>query len=155
MHHAWGLVSPFSKMAVMFFRECLCQKLNFHRTSLLLWSVHVCALLPGCHWPLWRLVWNNWKLLTQVSLFNGARRLYHCDVTASLGPRSEKCWYPKRNLRQLIVTKHRPCVIYNLKAWISHPAGKFMCLIWYNPCDCSYWSTEGVTMPNRYPRTRW
>ena len=25
---------------------------NFHRTLLPLWSVHVCAVLSGCHWPL-------------------------------------------------------------------------------------------------------
>ena len=29
------------------------KKSNFHRTLLPLWSVHVCAVLPGFHWPLW------------------------------------------------------------------------------------------------------
>ena len=27
-------------------------------------------------------------------------------------------------------------------------------LIWYHPCDCSYLSTDGVTMFNRFPASR-
>ena len=57
--------------------------------------------------------------------------------------------------QQLIGTKHKLCVTYGLKAWISNPAGQFMSLIWYYPCDCSHLSTEGMTMLNRFPATRW
>ena len=41
---------------------------DLHHTFLLLWSVHVCAVLPGCHWSLLCIAWNNRKLLTQASL---------------------------------------------------------------------------------------
>ena len=61
----------------------------------------------------------------------------------------------KRHTRQLIGTKYKPCVTYGLKAWISNPAGQFMSLIWYHPCDCSYLIMEGVTLLNRFPATRW
>ena len=71
---------------------------NFHRTLLPLWSVHVCAVLSGLHWPLWRLAWDNQKLLTQASLLTGARRLYHCDVIVSLAPRAEHSWHSKPNV---------------------------------------------------------
>ena len=86
----------------MLFTEWLCKKSNFHCTLLPLWSAHVCALLPGFHWPLWRLAWNNGKLLTQASLLNGARKLDHCDVIASLAPGAEQSWHFKRHSRQLI-----------------------------------------------------
>ena len=39
----------------------------------------------------------------------------------------------KRHLRQLMETKHKPCVTYELKAWISNPAGQFMPLIYRFP----------------------
>ena len=40
------------------------------------------------------------------------------------------------------------------KTWISNPAGQFMSLIQYHPCDGSYLSTERVTTFNRFPWTR-
>ena len=61
----------------------------------------------------------------------------------------------KRHSRQRIGTKHNLCVTFVLKALISNPAGEFMSLIWYHPCDCSYLSAEGVTMLNRFPAIRW
>ena len=54
-----------------------------------------------------------------------------------------------------IVTKHKPYVTNGLKAWISNQAGQFMSLIQYHPCDCSYLSTERVTMLNIFPEMRW
>ena len=42
------------------------KKSNFRPTLLPLWSVHMCAVLLGSHWPLWRLVRNNGKLLAQA-----------------------------------------------------------------------------------------
>ena len=95
MHHVWGLVSPVNKLTVLLFTECLC------KTWLVVgdrWSVHVCALLPGFHWSLWCLTWNNGKLLTQASLVNGVRRLDHCDVIASLAPRAKQSWHSKPNV---------------------------------------------------------
>ena len=73
------------------------KKSNFHRTVLLLWAVHVCAVLPGFHWPLWPIAWNNGKLLTQASLLNGVPRLDHCDVIALLAPCVEQNWHSKPN----------------------------------------------------------
>ena len=43
----------------------------------------------------------------------------------------------------------------HLEAHASNAAGQFMPLIQYNPCDCFYLSTEGVTMLAGFPRTRW
>ena len=45
--------------------------------------------------------------------------------------------------------------IEHLEAHASNPAGQFMPLIKYNPCDCFYLSTERVTMLTGFPRTRW
>ena len=42
------------------------KKSNFRPTLLPLWSVHMCAVLLGSHWPLWRLARNNGKLLAQA-----------------------------------------------------------------------------------------
>ena len=43
----------------------------------------------------------------------------------------------------------------HLEAHTSNPAGQFLPLINYNPCDCFYLSTEGVTMLTEFPRKRW
>ena len=56
------------------------------------------AVLPGVHWPLWRLAWNNGKLLTKASLLNCARRLDHCDAIASLAPHAEQSLHSKPNV---------------------------------------------------------
>ena len=136
------------------FTECLCKKKSKSQRSFLpLWSVHVCAVLLCIHWPLRCLAWNNGKLLTQASLLNDASRLDHCDVISSLAPRAEQrlALQTKRHPRQLIGTKHKPCVTYGLKAWILNPAGQLMSLIWYHPGNCSYSST---TMLKRFPATR-
>ena len=45
--------------------------------------------------------------------------------------------------------------IEHLEAHASNPAGQFMLLIKYNPCDYIYFSTDGVTMLTGFPRTRW
>ena len=66
-------------------------KKKHHGTFLPLWSVYVCAVFPDCHWPFWRLAWNNGKLMKKGSLLNSARTLDHCDVIASLAPR----WHSK------------------------------------------------------------
>ena len=76
--------------------ENVCVK-NIHRTLLPLWSEHVCAVV-GFHWPLWRVAWNNGKLLTQASLLKGAGRLDNCDAIASLAPHEEQCWHSKPNV---------------------------------------------------------
>ena len=77
--------------------ENACVK-NIHCTLLPLRSEHVCAVV-GFHWPLWRLAWNNGKLLTQACLLKGAGRLDNYDaIIASLGPREEQCWHSKPNV---------------------------------------------------------
>ena len=38
---------------------------------------------------------------------------------------------------------------------MSNPEGQIVSLIWYHLCDCSYLSTEGVAMLNRFRATRW
>ena len=43
----------------------------------------------------------------------------------------------------------------HLEAHASNPTGQCMPLIWYNPCDCFYSSTERVTMLTGFPKTRW
>ena len=63
MHHAWGLVSPFNKMAVMLFTECLCQKLNFHRS-------HVGTLMIG----------TRVRIVARLSLTIGTSRLEQLEV---------------------------------------------------------------------------
>ena len=127
-------VYPLSiKWQLCYFQNVCVKKSNFHRTLLLLWSVHVGAVLPGFHW---RLVWNNGKLLTQASLLNDVRRLDHCDIIASLAPRAEQSWHSKPNF--ISWDQHKPCVTCGLKAWISNTAGQLMSLIWYHPCDCKY-----------------
>ena len=157
MHDVWGIVSPVNKMTVVLFAECLWQKKsNFHRRLLPLWSAHVCAVLPGFHWPLRRFAWNNGKLLTQGSLLNGARRLHHCDVIASLAPRAQQSWHSKPNvIHGNSLGLNTSCVLHMDWKHDIKPAGQLMSFIWYHPCDCSYSSTEGVKMLNRFPATRW
>ena len=43
----------------------------------------------------------------------------------------------------------------HLEAHACNSVGQFMSLIQYNPCDCFYLRTEGVTMLAGFPRTRW
>ena len=150
-----GYSSPLSiKWQSCYLQNICVKKSKFHRTLLALWSIHVCALLPGFHWPLWRLAWNNGELLTQASLLNGARRLDHCDVIALLSRRALQSWHSKPNVihGNSFGTKHKLCVIF---VWISDPAGMFMSVIRYHTYDCSYLSTEGVIMLNRFPTKRW
>ena len=91
-----GLISPFNKMtAISFYRMSF---KNCHRTLLSLWSVQVCAVLPGCRWPLLHLVLNNKKLLTHALLLNDACRLDQCDVIASLVSRAQRSWHPIPNV---------------------------------------------------------
>ena len=123
---------------------------KFHHTLLPLGSVHVCAVLPSCQWILWRFAWNNGKLLTQASLLNGECRLDHCDVIASSACRAKLTRQTKLHLRQIIGTKHKPCVTYGLKALISNPAGWFMSLIECHPCDYSFSNTGCVIMLNTF-----
>ena len=134
----------------------LTKKSNFHRRLLPLWSAHVCAVLPGFHWPLRRFAWNNGKLLTQGSLLNGARRLHHCDVIASLAPRAQQSWHSKPNvIHGNSLGLNTSCVLHMDWKHDIKPAGQLMSFIWYHPCDCSYSSMEGVKMLNRFPATRW
>ena len=127
----------------------ICQKITLLSHVVALVLVQVCAVLPGFHWPLWRLAWNNEKLLTQASLLNGARRLDHRDVIASLSPRAEQSWHSKPNvIRSNPFGPTQAVITYRLKAWISNPAG--LLIIWYHPCDCSYINMEGVTMFDRF-----
>ena len=68
------------------------KKSNFHRTLLPLWSRHMCVVLPDIHLPLWRLAWNNGKLLTQAWMLNDTCILVHCDVIYGnpLGPNTSR-----------------------------------------------------------------
>ena len=43
----------------------------------------------------------------------------------------------------------------HLEAHASNLAGQFMPLLKYNPCDCFYLNTEGVTMLTGFSKTRW
>ena len=110
-----GTRFPFNKMTVISFTDCV--------KCVALWSVDVCAMLPGCHEPLWRLVWNNGKLLTQARLFNVTRRLDHCDVIASLALRAEQSWHPNGNP---LGTKARWHIWIESMDTKPNPAGQLM-----------------------------
>ena len=43
----------------------------------------------------------------------------------------------------------------HLEAHASNLAGQFMPLLKYNPCDCFYLNTEGMTMLTGFSKTRW
>ena len=139
-----GLVSPVDKMTIVLFTECLCQKIKFHRTLLPLWSVHVCAVLPGFLWLLGRLAWNNWKLFIQPSLLNGGRKLDYGDIIASLVPRADKNDTPNKTSFTASHWGKTPAVCY---IWIESmdikPSSSVYAPYLIHPCYCSYWSTEG------------
>ena len=151
MHHLWGLASAFIKMTVMFFTECLCQKIKFssHIVAVVI-GTRVCSVarLPltivTSRFEQWEVVDTNVIVKWQASI----RLLWRHSVASSVcrAKLTPQTTPRKRHLRQLIGTKHKPCVTYGLKASISNPTGQFLLLIWYHPCDWSYLSTEGVTL---------
>ena len=65
-----GIRIPFQKHDSHIIYKMSVKNWNFHLTLLPL-----CLVLPGCHWLLLRLAWNNRKLSTQALLLNGASRL--------------------------------------------------------------------------------
>ena len=93
-----GTCIPFQSNDTHIIYRMFVKNSKFHRTLLPLWSVLVCAVLPASHWLLLRLAWNNGKLLTQASFWNGARTLNHCDVIASLASSAEWSWHSKSNI---------------------------------------------------------
>ena len=115
-----GTRTPFKKWQSCYLQNVCVRKIKLRSHVVAVVSVHMCVVLPGCHWPLWRLASNNGKLLTQASLLNGASRLDHCDVIASLTPCAEQSWHSKpnvtygRNLRKPNWTKNKPCVICHM-----------------------------------------
>ena len=104
-----------SQFLSLYFLNAACVVTLTPSNSMLLplWSVHVCAVLSGCHRPLLRLAGNNAKSLKQASLLNCACRLDHYDVIASLAYVQIKVGTPKNVIYGNSLGPNTSCVAHN------------------------------------------
>ena len=90
MHHVWGLVSPFNKMAVVSFTECLCQKNQTFIARCCRCDRHTCVQCCQASTDHCGVSLGTMGSCWHKRHFQTARGLDHCDVIASVAPRAEQ-----------------------------------------------------------------
>ena len=116
--------------------------LKFHPTLLPSWSMHVCALFPGCLWSSLRLFWNNRKMLTQAWSLKGARKVDNCDAKASSFRVSSHVETPNQTSFTATRTNHVTHMDWTQTSDII-PSRSVYAHNQYYLCDCSDRSMDG------------